>query len=252
MTENNYQPTYSRLQNSQAQAVATHQLRRKYWWQIILFLVISLVLVLVFLIWIFPGLVHYTGLQNSQKYTPEKQQIKPQVPLFNAPPQFTNEDTLKITGFGTPMTQVQFIINGKKEASAVTSIGVNGEFSLVIRLQTGENRLSAYSFDDQNLESSETKTYQVTLDQQVPEIQLLEPTETSTTVIGKDKKNFVVKGKTEPNAKILVNNLMGKANNEGDFEVEYQLNEGLNQIQLIASDQAENQTELALEVDFKP
>ncbi len=226
--------------------------KRKIISQIVGLSVTILALIGLFLVIIFPELVHYTGVKNSENYTPETKQVKPQTPTFNAPAQNTKESQLTINGFGPAESQVQFIFNGEAAAEYLLNTGLNGEFSLTIQLNEGENTLQAYAIASDGLESDLTKEYQINFDQTAPTL-VIDNLKDGQEIVGKEKKNLTIKGVTEAKATVLVNTQQVKADDEGTFSLEYTLNEGDNQLEIYALDAAGNNSEtLALKIKFTP
>ena len=226
--------------------------KRKIISQIIGLSVAILLLIVLFLVIIFPELVHYTGVKNSENYTPETKQVKPQTPTFNAPAQNTKDSQLTINGFGPASSQVQFIFNGEELAEYLLKTGLNGEFSLTISLNEGENSLQAYAIDDNDLESDLTKEYQINFDQTAPTL-TVDNLKDGQEIVGKEKKNLIIKGITEAKAAVVVNAQQTRADDEGNFSLEYTLSEGDNQLEITASDAAGNQSEvLVLKIKFTP
>ncbi len=72
-------------------------------------------------------------------------------------------------------------------------------------------------------------------------------------IVGKEKKNLMIKGITEAKAAVVVNTQQTRADDEGSFSLEYTLSEGDNQLEITANDAAGNQSEvLALKIKFTP
>ena len=224
---------------------------RRLWGQLFLLWFLLLGSIAVYLMVIFPYLVQLTGQMSSDKYTPHTQVIRPQTPMLNAPPYYTTNDTLKLVGYASPGTKVQFIIDGQENSQYLTDVGINGEFNLTLTLHEGDNSIQAYSYDDQDQKSNETKVYYVVLDTQKPEIDLQEP-ENRQQFVGRDQQTIVVKGQTEAKAKVVVNNVAGTADEEGMFAINYRLNDGENRLEIVASDMANNQDKTTITVTYQP
>ncbi|MGB9883010.1 MAG: hypothetical protein ACPLRN_00635 [Microgenomates group bacterium] len=60
-----------------------------------------------------------------------------------------------------------------------------------------------------------------------------------------------VVGKTSPLAEVFVNDKQGKADNQGNFSINYQLDEGENLLTISASDQAGNYAEKEIVVNLQ-
>lgn len=221
-------------------------------WQILLIMGLIIASGLIYLIFIFPFLVQWTGQINSGKYVAPDRSIRPQTPSFNAPGNYTNQQQLTLTGYGTPSTQIQFILNDDDSNSKLrTHVAQNGEFSFVITLEEGENTIQAYSLDNAGHTSNESKIYHVTLDTQEPEVDLEAP-ENHQEFHGRDQQTIQIKGHTEPGARLIVNNRATRADVDGYFELDYHLQDGENALIVQALDNAENQTETTISVTFSP
>ena len=214
-------------------------------------MLVTIALGVFYLLVVFPWLVQKSGQINSKKYVHTEITYQPQTPLFNAPSSDTSQARLSLTGYGTPDSHVQFIINGEARPEYALRIGVNGEFSLVVNLEEGANTIQAYSYDDAGLESGLTKVYTVTLDRSTPKIDLETPV-SSQEFTGRAQQTITVSGNTEPNAKILINAVAGIADQDGHFAVNYLLNEGSNLLQISATDKANNQDKVLITVSYAP
>lgn len=242
---------WSRLNKKEKTPLARKE-KRKIISQIVGLSVVIVLLIVLFLVIIFPELVHYTGVKNSENYTPETRQVKPQMPTFNAPAPNTKDSQLTISGFGPASSQVQFIFNGETTSEYLLSTDSDGAFSLTLQLNEGENTLQAYAIDDTGLESDMTKEYQINFDQTVPTL-LIDDLRDGQEIIGKEKKNLTIKGTTEAKATVLVNTQQTQADEDGNFSLEYTLSEGDNQLQIYALDAAGNQSETKeLKIKFTP
>ena len=242
--------------SSRLEARAQRQEQEKYacrYLQIQIFLIMLLIAGsgIAYLVFIFPFLVQWTGQINSQKYEAPDHTIRPQMPLLNAPPSYTNEQTLTISGFATPSTWVQFVVNNQVVSAGKVPVGLNGEFSVSLELEEGENTLQAYSFDDNGLQSNDTKVYTVTLDTQKPPIDLESP-ENHQQFHGRASQIVIINGHTEPGARVLVNTSATRADVDGFFKLEYRLSDGDNNLEIVATDKAENENKITISVNFQP
>lgn len=209
------------------------------------------VLLILFLTVFFPLMVHYTGLENSKKYNPEIAQIKPQTPMFNAPASATNSAELVLNGFTSNDTQVQFIIDGAATEENLLTVSSNGEFIFTYRFDEGEHTLSAYTIDENGLQSDTTKEYQILIDQTVPTL-IIDDLKNDQEIVGKDKKTLTIRGITEPQAQVMINSQRTKADADGNFTLDYTLQNGDNRLKILAYDRAGNQVEEELTIKFTP
>jgi len=220
-------------------------------WQIVIIFLLIIASGIIYLVVVFPFLVQWTGQLNSSKYVAPDRSVRPQTPLFDTPSSYTNVAELTLTGYGTPSTQIQFILNGDDATKWRTPVAQNGEFSFILPLEEGENTLQAYSFDNAGHSSGETKEYRVVLDTKPPEIDLEAP-ENHQEFHGRTQQQITIKGHTEPGARIIVNSQGTRADVDGYFELSYRLQDGPNDLHIQASDNAENLTDIQIGVTFSP
>ncbi len=216
-------------------------------WQNLLLFLSILASVVIYIVFVFPFLVQWTGQLNSQKYVAPDHSVMPQMPLLNTPPAYVADSNLKLTGFGTPSTQVQFILNDEENKTDVVPVGINGEFSHALTLQEGTNTIQAYSFDDHDRQSKTTKVYTVTLDSKKPELDIETP-ENHQEFSGRSQQLLKISGHTEAGAKVVANNVATTADQDGAFSLDYHLNEGRNELQITSTDRAENETTVTITV----
>jgi hypothetical protein len=104
--------------------------------------------------------------------------------------------------------------------------------------------------DNQGLISNETKKYDVVLDREMPELEILTPE--TTEIVGKDKQLLTITGKTEPQAQVLMNTIQSHADSEGSFSLNYQLQTGGNKLHFQVTDQASNQKDWEMTLTYRP
>jgi len=217
--------------------------------QTIFLSIVAVILLFGFIFVILPGVIRFalnlsdTGISLEQKDT-----FPPQVPIISAPAAATSQASLTIEGFAEADSQVIFVINGQ-EAEQV-AVGSDGSFSQEVSLSEGENRIKAYSVDQEENESATSTTYTVIFDNTVPEISLTTP-ENGQEFVSKSNQSISVEGTTEPDARVFVNGRRYLADSEGLFKATVRLSEGDNTITLKAEDAAGQTAELEISVRFK-
>lgn len=220
--------------------------------QIVCFGAAIILLVVLFLTVAFPLMVHYTGVENSKKYVPVDNQLKPQTPILNAPTANTSEDKIQINGFAPAGDKVQFIIDGEEDENNLVTASVDGTITFEWRLTEGENTLAAYTIADDGLESDTTKEYRVNFDKTAPTLEITQPESQESELVGKDKQTLTITGVTEAQATVVINTQRTTADGEGNFSLNYLLQNGDNDLKIVATDKAENQTEVEFKVKFTP
>ncbi|MEW5760054.1 MAG: hypothetical protein AB1779_04750 [Candidatus Thermoplasmatota archaeon] len=143
-------------------------------------------------------------------------------------PELTNKKEIKIEGEAKDENDVDVYIND-------TKIGVEkGNFSKTILLKEGENNITIYAIDKAgNINKTEKK---IILDTIPPIIEIIEPK------INKTNENKInIRGKTEKDAKIYINEVDVKVDENGYFSYTINLSKGKNKIKINAIDLAGNE-----------
>ncbi|MEW5759209.1 MAG: kelch repeat-containing protein [Candidatus Thermoplasmatota archaeon] len=136
-------------------------------------------------------------------------------------PDFTNQTEIKIKGEVEENAEV--FVDGKKIEV------MNGKFSKTIKLNEGENNITIYAIDKAgNINKIEKR---IILDTIPPSIQLLEPKHNKTKL-----KEIIIKGKTEPKAKIYINGIEVNVDDKGEFIYTVKLSKGKSIIEIRAID----------------
>ncbi len=213
--------------------------------------VLSIGLLLIFIFFGLPNAPRIIALiAGSNPTSGFSDSIPPQVPVLQFGQRYTNQPDFVVKGIAEANSQV-IVIRNERELEGVTT-GEDGIFERSIKLDEGENAISAYSVDGANNQSLPTKTEVITLDTKEPELVLGEGISAEMSVVGKDKQYFTISGQTKPGAKVTINDRFLFAKADGSFSYRYRLNEGDNQIKIIAEDKAGNSVEQSILIKFKP
>lgn len=213
---------------------------------LIIFLI--LILILGFLFLILPNIVRVAfNVLDGDVITNSTDDIPPQTPILNAPVEATYSATIKLSGFGEAKSEVVLVLNGNEAEKQI--IDDDGTFELETQLTEGENTIATYAIDKAKNESLSSKKYYITLDTQVPSIEIETPENNSRITLRKNQIT-TVKGTAEPNSKVYIENRLSFADSEGNFSGTYSLTEGDNKITVKAVDKAGNTSELELLVNF--
>ena len=197
------------------------------------------------------GLTEGECLLTVSKDSPfvEKDTVPPQVPTLSSNPvEATFSASLNLHGFAEPKSKVVFLINSAKAAEV--TVAEDGQFEHELTLSEGTNELLIFGVDDAGNESLKTHSYIITLDNTAPSLEIEQPKDGSVIELKKNRTT-TIKGKTEPEAKILINDRLVLADKEGNFFTNYYLNEGKNELKFVVTDKATNKTERKIEVEFK-
>lgn len=174
--------------------------------------------------------------------------VPPQPPIIAAPVTATYSATLAVEGVGEPETEAVVVVNSQEVGR--TRIDSDGEFTYDVPLSEGENTVVFYSVDKADNESVKTQNYMITLDTEVPTISVEQPLSGQTIELRKNQTTEI-KGTTEPNARVFVNDRLVYASATGAFSLKYQLAEGENKLVIRAVDKAGNEAQVELTVTFR-
>lgn len=161
-------------------------------------------------------------------------------------PDFTNNETLRVTGNTRPGYSVYVYFNDDKTEVLANA---NGEFTSTFKLSRGENSISALVAHS-GQESTKTENYIVNFDNEPPKIELIAP-ENGKQFTGRDS-HTQIEGATEPDAKVTINGRVAIVRGDGKFDFPLVLSEGENTFQILARDKAGNEAELEVKLNYTP
>ncbi len=210
----------------------------------------GIVILLFFIFFLVPNLIKlFFAVIDKESPFVEKDTVPPQVPILSANPvEATYSATLNLKGFAEPKSKIVFLLNAAK--SAEVQAGEDGQFEYELSLADGANELSLFGVDEAGNESLKTKTYLIAKDSEAPSLEVEEPKDGSVIELKKNRTTLI-KGKTEPFAKIMMNDRLLLADKDGNFSTNYYLAEGKNELKFIVTDKATNKTERTIEVEFR-
>jgi len=125
-----------------------------------------------------------------------------------------------------------------------------GKFSIrQIKLDEGENNLFAKAVDLAGNESQESVRQVIFFDKEPPVLEVESPQDGDS--FFDDQKEITIKGKTEKDAIVNINERKVIVSLEGKFESVYSLAEGTNEILIVSSDKAGNKTQESLKIYYR-
>ena len=239
------------LRRARSRRTSNHPDEKKVLWQTGAMIAGSIVIAILFLIFIMPRAVDlaFNLIDDETSVFQEVDSIPPQPPVFSAPPSATSSTQVALTGFSEANSTVNLIVNGEKVSEKPT--GEDGEFEIELTLQQGENTVTAVAEDAAGNTSPQSREYKIVIDSEDPEIQLEQP-EDGATFYGLRNQTVTIRGVTEPGAEVYINGSITFADaEEGTFETSYRLEEGDNELTIRAVDAAENEAEIKRVVRFE-
>jgi len=172
-------------------------------------------------------------------------------PSFIAPPilnpyvSATNSAQITISGNATSKQTVKLYVND--QGVDIKETNVDGSFSFDnVTLTTGENTIKA-KVEKDNKTSDFSNELIISYKNKAPSLDVSAPSDGQS--FEKDP-SVTVKGKTDPDAKVTVNDFQAIVGDQGDFSYSMQLQNGDNQLKIVAIDSAGNKTEKDLKVTY--
>ena len=221
--------------------------------QAVFFTSLTAILILVFIFLGFPSLVKlavFLGDLKSRGVNSEEINTLPIAPPTLEPlPDATKSAKLSVKGFAKAGATVKVFLDGVDKAEIVADD--NGEFLIKqITLNEGENKIKARVISDTGKESDFSQELVVIVDNKVPEVTIDSP------LLGQsffDRDNpITVKGKTEKDVSVFINNHMVIVEAEGNFSDQLRLTEGENTVIVLCRDLAGNETKTEIKVNYTP
>lgn len=192
----------------------------------------------------------FSDINSSGSLSGELDTVPPATPRFNFPSEATNQNPITIKGFAESGSKIIFFLDDSENKQVIT--GEDGTFLADnLKLHEGINRLYVVAVDSAGNESQPSGTMQISYDITPPTLEISEPTNNSTLSSANQKKIFL-KGKTDQNALLKINDVLVFLSGDGSFSSSFTLNEGENLIKIEAADLAGNKTEKELKITFVP
>ncbi|OGK20456.1 hypothetical protein A3C98_03600 [Candidatus Roizmanbacteria bacterium RIFCSPHIGHO2_02_FULL_37_15] len=161
-------------------------------------------------------------------------------------PTATNSSRIIVEGGVVNFNQIEFYLNGDlvKETSLLTSDNFSEEIG---DLAIGENEVYIIGKSKEENEEKKSKVYTVFYKSEKPRLEVSEPQDGLKTV----KQELEIKGLTDKETYIKVNDLPVVVDAQGTFQTTVKLNEGENKIFIKAQDVAGNSEEKTLTVIYE-
>lgn len=189
------------------------------------------------------------SLRSSSLPIETKDTLPPSSPRLQPLPEATNSAQISIHGSAEPGSTVKIFLTGMPEKETIAdNDGAFSHTNLVLTL--GKNEIYAIAVDKAGNEGQQSERLTIFYDKTAPELEILEPSD-GAEFFG-EQNNIEIKGKTEAEAIIFINDHLIVVDKEGNFHYPLNLGEGDNQIKVIATDKAGNQAEQEIKVNYSP
>lgn len=185
--------------------------------------------------------------QNSQGNSNQINYIAP--PILNPLVSATNSAQIVISGNASKDQTIDLYINNIQADQIQTD--KNGVFVFTETLKNGDNQIKTKA-ENNGKQSDFSNTFDVVLKNSPPTLDVSSPSDGQ-----KFDKNSIgsgnsinVAGKTDPSVNVTVNGFWAVVDDNNNFSYTLPLQNGDNQIKIVATDQAGNRTEKDLKVNF--
>lgn len=174
---------------------------------------------------------------------------------YIAPPQIdisytaTNSGVIMVGGSGQENQTIYLYVNNEKIADQKLTDDLSFVFDGV-RLQEGNNEIFAKAKED-NKSSNESNIVHINYIKDAPEISIDSPADGQGFNGGNDRM-ITVAGKTRENTKVTVNGFWAVMQPDRSFQYRLNLQDGDNQIKIVAEDEANNRSEKNIKVTYSP
>lgn len=166
-------------------------------------------------------------------------------PVLNPLPNATNSANIIISGKSQSDKKIMLYINN--DLKDTTQSDKTGIFSFSETLSSGDNLIEAKT--EQNNKSSDfSNSFVVSFKNSAPSLSINSPSDGQS--FSKDQNSVNVNGKTDPGTTVTVNGFWAIIDGNSNFSYNLPLQNGDNQIKVIATDQAGNNVEKDLKVTY--
>ncbi len=168
-------------------------------------------------------------------------------PTLNPLPTATNSAQVKISGSSVKDSTIELYINNDKEDETKTN--EKGEFSFNNTIKNGNNQIKVRAII-KDKKSDFSNTLNVFYANSAPNLEINSPQDGAQ--FKKEQNTISITGKTDSGVNITVNGFWAVINENNNFFYNLPLQNGDNQIKIIAIDQAGNKTEKEVKVNYSP
>jgi len=194
--------------------------------------------------------IFFTEIRGSSLPIEQTDTLAPSPPKINTLPEATKTAYINLSGTGEAGSTIEIYFNDKNIISIISDN--DSKFSTgKLRLEEGKNSIYAIAVDNKGNQSSSSEKHYVWYDEKPPELDITSPQD-GDNFYGSQEKTITIQGKTEPEVSVILNDRIIIVNSAGEFSTTLSLNEGENQIRVVAQDRAGNETEKEIRVIYLP
>jgi len=212
-------------------------------------LTIALILVVIFLgLPLLVKIAAFLGeIRGSSLPVESQDTLAPPTPKVYSPAKATNQREVTLEGSSEAEVKITFFLNGRNVKEIITE--KSGAFTAKISLTGERNEISLIAEDKDGNKSQESEKFIIILDEKPPELEIFSPVGEK---VSWEEKQIEISGQTEKEASLYVNTHFLILDQEGNFTQTISLSEGENIIKITAKDEAGNETEKEIIVNYAP
>lgn len=165
-------------------------------------------------------------------------------PNLDPPPNTTKNPKISVSGNALSGEKVAIYLNGVNQE--VKDVSSDGSFDFNLTLSVGDNIIKAKAIKDKS-ESDFSDSVDIVYQNKEPNLSIDNPHDGDNLNGG----NYVnVSGKAEPDDTVTVNDFQAIIDDQGNWSYNLTLANGGNDIKVVATDQAGNQTQKTIHVNY--
>ncbi len=190
-----------------------------------------------------------SSVKNSGQTSVKEDFIPPGPPLIYLPYEATNSATISISGYAEPGVTVFMTLNSGPIKNIVAAD--DGSFLIAdVPLKDGDNNFTAVAVDAAGNKSQPADVRTVYYSNKPPKLEINSPNKGQN--FAGSNNRIEVKGLTDPQAKIMINDRQAIVGGSGNFSYWMGLNSGENKITVLAIDEAGNEQQQELTINYSP
>lgn len=168
-------------------------------------------------------------------------------PILDTVPSATNSAYTRVTGNAGGNLLIRLYINDTFSDDVESK--EDGSFTFKrVELKEGKNEIKALARTQSKKESTFSQTETITYISKAPKLTIDSPSGDPTV----KESTFIVKGTSDPNTQVSVNDRWALVDAEGSFSYTLQLANGENMLKIVSTDDAGNTTEVSRKVTYTP
>lgn len=188
-----------------------------------------------------------SDLRGNASQSKSNDKTPPAPPRFGTFPDFTNQQSVSLSGSAEPEATVKLTFNGTEQEVLVDK---DGNFSFQnLNLFDGDNFFFAITVDPAGNLSQKTADKKIVYDNKPPTLTIDSPADGST-YFGSSQRQVTIQGTTDSGASVTINERIVAVDETGKFQYTLSLNAGDNKLMVKSVDQSGNSTEKEITLNF--